>query len=601
MSINPTAIAVPQPSTTRGISTHLSLDALNQRLAYCNGKSIIIRPIDFNSNQPVIVFNKHLFTTTAVKFSPSGYYIASGDESGNVKIWDVSPTTNTIFDQPIIKSEFQIISGPIKSIAWDNDSQRIIAVGDGKEKFGHAFSWDTGNSIGDIQGHSSSINSVDIKLQRPIRAATVSDDYAMIFYTGPPFKFDKSLRGNHSNIIRDVKFSPNGEYLVSVGSDRIICLYNGKTGEFIKKNENSHDGGIFAVSWTTDSEYFITASADNTLKKWSINGENVKTIKVSETISPLNQQVGLALAKDFIISLSVNGSLNYFNYDGELVKIVSGHQSSITKIEINNNKLISGDSNGKLYEWEIKDEKLNSIPILKGEHKNYISDILTIGYITYTIGWDDVLKSWKNNELIQSITLNAQPKQIISYEDKLIILFESKIELYSNDLKLLTDYKFPFSSTNIALLNNSLLITNNSQNTIEEFKIVENEITFTKSFPKMRSPPTLIRVSPNMEYFAVGDSTGKYTLYNQNGDVITTRWAFHTSKIFDAKWAKDSKYLISGGLDDGLFLYSVDKPSKVVKFPLAHSGTGISGIEWIGDNKFITSGLDGTIRTWELA
>ena len=35
------------------------------------------------------------------------------------------------------------MSGPIRSIAWDADNSRIIAVGQGKEKFGHAFSWDS--------------------------------------------------------------------------------------------------------------------------------------------------------------------------------------------------------------------------------------------------------------------------------------------------------------------------------------------------------------------------------------------------------------------------------------------------------------------------
>lgn len=51
------------------------------------------------------------------------------------------------FEQPYIKSEFQILAGPIKSIAWDADNSRVIAVGQGKDKFGHCFTWDSGNSI----------------------------------------------------------------------------------------------------------------------------------------------------------------------------------------------------------------------------------------------------------------------------------------------------------------------------------------------------------------------------------------------------------------------------------------------------------------------
>ena len=88
--------------------------------------------------------------------------------------------------------------------------------------------------------------------------------------------------------------------------------------------------------------------------------------------------------------------------------------------------------------------------------------------------------------------------------------------------------------------------------------------------------------------------------------MVTTRWAFHSSKVLDAKWTTDSKFIISVGLDSGIFIYSVDKPSKVLKFPLAHQN-GVSGVEWtsyeFNDKKsasFITTGLDGVIKTWNV-
>ncbi|EMG48662.1 AIP1 Actin-interacting protein 1 [Candida maltosa Xu316] len=611
MSINPLSITVPQPSTQRGQATHISYDPKHERLAYVNGKSIIVRPVDYKSTAPTIVFTKHIFPTTAVKFSPSGFYIASGDESGQVKVWDVSPKSEPTFEQPIIKSEFQIISGPIKSIAWDADNSRIIAVGQGREKFGHAFSWDSGNSIGDIQGHSATINAVDIKPQRPYRAATVGDDHALVFFNGPPFKFDKSLRSHHSNVIRDVKFSPDGEYIVSVGSDRVISLYQGKTGEFIKKIEKAHEGGIFAVGWLPDSKNFITASADNTLKKWNVDSDDsAQTYEVSKSSSVGDQQVGLALTKDYIVSLSANGNLNYFTYSGELEQVVKGHKSPINKIEYDNGTLLSGGSDGKFFKWKVDKDSLAALPKLEDddEHTNYIVDILTIGDVTYTTGWDDVLKVWNNGKVTNSVKLPSQPKQLAKIDSGILVLFESEVQLYSEKLELKGEEKFQFSATNIAPIGDSVLITNTTSNTIEKYSI-SGDGKFTKSgkeFSKMRSPPTLIRVSPDGEYYAVADSTGKYTLFKSSDDsVVSTRWAFHTSKVLDAKWTPDSKYLISGGLDSGLFLYSVEKPSKVLKYPLAHAG-GVSGLDWISfdaDSKkgvFTSSGLDATIRTWEV-
>ena len=51
------------------------------------------------------------------KYSPIGFYIASGDKSGKVRIWN---------KEHILKNEFQPISGPIKDLAWSSDNQRSV-------------------------------------------------------------------------------------------------------------------------------------------------------------------------------------------------------------------------------------------------------------------------------------------------------------------------------------------------------------------------------------------------------------------------------------------------------------------------------------------
>ena len=617
MPITPVSIAPPNPSTQRGQASHLAYDAVNDRLAYANGKSVIVRPADFKSNFPIVVFSKHIHPVTAVKFSPSGFYIASGDASGQIKIWDSAPKKskddNDVFEAPVIKSEFHILSGPIKSIAWDSDNSRIIAVGQGKEKFGHAFTWDSGNSIGDIQGHSSTINAVDIKPQRPYRAATVGDDFALVFFQGPPFKFDKSLRGNHSNVARDVKFSPNGDHLVSVGSDRTICFYQGKTGEFVKKIELAHEGGIFAVAWFPDSEHFVTASADGSLKKWTKEGKEVQKYEVEKKPSVLNQQVGLVIGKEYIISLSVSGDLNYFSNDGvELIKVIKGHQHPITKIVVEGSDLYSGSSDGVFLKQGLSDCNILPEPLKFGteqeQHTNYLVDIVPDEGVQYTVGWDDSLKKWETGAVQKSVKLPGQPKQLLKIPSSgLVVLFEKKILFFDNDLKLLNEQDLSFSTSSATIFGDNLWLTNVSANTIVEFSIAsDTKVTPTnKLFPTLRSPPTLVKASPDGKYLAVADSTGKYTLFDSEGKTVTTRWAFHTSKVFDAQWTKDSKYLLSAGLDSGIIIYSVEKPSKVIKFPLAHS-SGVSSLSWYEydpekkTGSFLSGGLDATIKMWNV-
>lgn len=51
------------------------------------------------------------------------------DVSGKVRIWD------TVNKEHILKNEFQPIGGPIKDIAWSADSQRMVVVGEGRERY----------------------------------------------------------------------------------------------------------------------------------------------------------------------------------------------------------------------------------------------------------------------------------------------------------------------------------------------------------------------------------------------------------------------------------------------------------------------------------
>ena len=62
-----------------------------------------------------------------------------------------------------------IITGTVKDLSWSFDNQRIVAVGEGREKFGHVFMAETGTSVGEISGHSRTINSCDFRPCRPMK------------------------------------------------------------------------------------------------------------------------------------------------------------------------------------------------------------------------------------------------------------------------------------------------------------------------------------------------------------------------------------------------------------------------------------------------
>lgn len=317
----------------------------------------------------------------------------------------------------ITKSEFAIISGPIKDIAWDGESKRIIAVGDGKERyfissiafpccvltqpsFGHCISYDSGNSVGEITGHSSVINAVSIRQQRPYRAVTASDDKTLVFYHGAPFKFNTSLTGNHSNFVQGVSFSPDGEYFVSVGSDRKIFLYDGKTGELkseIAYGGAGHKGGVYSVGWSKDSKRFVTSSADQTVKLWDIEQQsNAHTWRFGPEGAPSvgDHQVGVIWtprSDDTIISLSLAGDLNYLDLSSEKPrKVVTGHQKAITALKVSRETktLFTGSYDGRICKWDTKSGTASSVDG-KGHVGNVSGFAESSAGTIVSVAWDD--------------------------------------------------------------------------------------------------------------------------------------------------------------------------------------------------------------------
>lgn len=81
-----------------------------------------------------------------------------------------------------------------------------------------------------------------IILSRPFRIFTGSEDFQTAIYEGPPFKLGH-MNKVHTNFVNCVRYSPNGQHAISVGTDKKIQLYDGATGQPTKDISNAHDGG----------------------------------------------------------------------------------------------------------------------------------------------------------------------------------------------------------------------------------------------------------------------------------------------------------------------------------------------------------------------
>ncbi|KAI4141418.1 MAG: hypothetical protein L6R39_005343, partial [Caloplaca ligustica] len=554
MSIKPDAIWAPSPSTARGQPTQLSSDPKGERLAYANNKSVFLRSID----NPAIStqYTGHSTGTTVARFSPSGYYVASGDVSGTVRVWDCQGEGAT-------KGEYHIIGGRINDLAWDGDSARIIAVGNGKERYGHCITADSGNSVGEISGHSSQINCVSIRQQRPLRAITGSDDTSLVFYHGAPFKFNSSLR-KHQRFIYGVAFSPDGSSIVSVGADKQIFLYDGKTGEAkTEVGAGEHKGSIFSVSWAKDSKKFATSSADQTVKIWDAEtGKAVQTWRMGEEgkVSVPDHQVGVVWpagrSDGLIISLNLNGDLTYLAEGNQTPqRVVHGHDKNITAVAASEAKtpdptLFTGSSDGRICKWDTTAGKAE--PIDGDGHSNYVSAITaTPEGRLYSVGWDDSLRSIDGPGAVfigQATTTDGQPKGVATTSNDLTVLATHKgIETFKDGQRQKSIQLKNVSPTTIAASESLLAVAgDNSSLHILSSTSLETQHTF----PSLGSNISTLSFSPNGEYLAAGFANGKISVFNSSTwEVAISRWSSHTARVTGLSWNKGGTYAVSGGLD----------------------------------------------------
>ncbi|KAJ2747070.1 WD40 repeat-like protein, partial [Coemansia sp. BCRC 34301] len=520
------AYFAPNPVTTRGQPVRLSADPSGTKFVYANGRSIVIRSLADPSKS--WEYTGHTQPTTVAKFSSSGYYVASGDTAGNVRIWD------SVNDEHILKSEFRPISGRINDIAWDMESQRVMAVGDGKEKFGHVFAYDSGNSLGTVEGHSKVINACSMRQQRPFRAVTCSDDGTCVFYHGAPYKFNCTLQ-EHLGFVLDVKYSPSNEYFVTVGADKKMFLYDGKTGALVrqvaKTCDKPHAGSIYAVAWSPDSKFIVTSSGDRTCKFWDIVDDKlVSTVEISSVASPEHQQVGNLWAGEHIISLSLSGDINTIQMGADRpVKVVTGHQKAITAATLTpGGSLFTGSYDGKLCAWDLSsgDAQMIEGPKIDAKPEDMAAaasgNIVALGFI------DDAMRFARESKMTGATTgLSAAPVSLAIDESGTVVVSA----LANGDLALVSvatqqATKLPgLSAQAVAISRLSVVAVGFADNSVRLYQLRNETLADTGVLVTANTRPiTRLAFSPDGQLLAAGDAGGKIVVVRADtGEVVTAR------------------------------------------------------------------------------
>jgi len=584
------------PRTERGQPIVLGEDPQGENFLYCHGNSVIIRNLD--SPQYSDTYTQHSCQVNVAKYSPSRFYIASADKSGKVRIWD------TVNKEHILKNEFQPISGPIKDLAWSADSQRIVVVGEGREKFGHVFLADTGTSNGDITGQTRPINTVDFKPSRPFRIVTGSEDNTAAVYEGPPFKF-KCTKTDHTRYCQVIRYSRDGNFWASGGFDGKIFLYDGKDSE-LKGELSGHTGGIYGLAWDPSSRKLLSASGDKTCRLWDIETQKcIATFKMGDQVE--DQQVGCLWSGQHMISVSLSGFINYLdpNNPDKPKMIIKGHNKPIPAMDLSADRksIYTGGSDGTVTVWNAESGRSERI---KGAgHGNQVVQIKSHTTGVATIGFDDTLRSVDG--AAQEYTgpaqpMTAQPRSIdIKADTTAVATLKSILLMRGGSILCEESVEFEPSSLAYSTNHNHLAVGEANGHLLRIYSTLNNSLDLVREITLTGSVMDVV-YSPDQKYLCTADSNRKVTVYTAGSYDKThaNEWGFHTAKVNSVAWAPNSMYVASGGLDTSIIIWSMELPDKHCIMRNSHEQSQVTRVAWLDNSSLVSTGQDGNTKIWNI-
>ncbi|GMT36944.1 hypothetical protein PFISCL1PPCAC_28241 [Pristionchus fissidentatus] len=595
------------PRTTRGLPAAITASPKGDKLFYCNGHSVYI--VDSNNLNNVDIYSEHPTLTTVAKMSPSGFYCASGDQQGNVRIWDTTQKTH------ILKGTYPIIAGPIRDISWSDDSKRLAAVGEGKDRFGHVFLFDTGTSNGNLSGQSRPMSSIDFRPTRPYRLVSGSEDNTVALFEGPPFKF-KTTFHEHSRFVHVVKYSPDGSTFASAGADGKVVLFEGtdgtKQGELVDDacKGAAHSGGVFGLAWSPCGQKIATSSGDKSVKIWNVASRTLeKTIPFGNAVE--DQQLAIVWSASSLISVALSGYLNFIDPElGQVSKSVHGHNKPITSMAVSKDKsfFCTADFEGNITRWDLASgESKRLSPLL---HKAQITGMsITSNGSLLSVGWDDTFQVSDNiSANIDSIRpnstkLSSQPLGLAASADGSVAFAGclKGVAIFSGG-KHLSDHALNFPVTCISYNEAKKLVAVGGQDSKVHIYSFNNAALLEVKVLSHSAPIVSLAFSDGGEFLAATDGARKVVPYAVDKDFAVASdkdWTFHSGRVTCVAWAPGARYLATGSIDTNIIVWDLQKSGE---HPIIFKGhfSCINQIAWLDGSNLISAGQDSVIKHWKI-
>ncbi len=480
-----------------------------------------------------------------IAWSPDGKTLASGSADKTIKLWNKQGQ-----ELKMLKGH----SAQVLSVAWSPDG-RILASGSA-DKTIKLWNKD-GQELKTLKGHSAEVLSVAWSPDGKMLVSGSAD--GTIKLCNKDGKELKTLK--HNDSVTSISFSPDRTLLALVsGSDeKTIKLWSAVDGKEFW-SQKPHSDSVRSVVWSPDGKMLASASIDKTVKLWTLEGKELRTIKNSSWVeSAAWSPDGKMLAWG-----SNDGSIKLWALEGKELKIFTGHRDVVRSVNFSadGRMLASGSDDGTVRLWNIEGKEL---PRIQGRHRDKV----------YSVAWSPdgkMLASGSADNTIKVWSLVNGGKELWNHKER----SEVKSVSFSPDGQLLAWT----SGLNIKLWNKN-----------------GKEI---KTLTGHKRPVLSVSFSHDGQMLASGSEGGLIKIWNVRNGKVLKMLDGHRDQVRSVAWSPDGKLLVSGSTDKTIKLWSTVDGREVWTSSNGSDGW-VYSVSFSPDGKRLASGSDsGTIKLWSL-
>jgi len=237
-------------------------------LAAAGNPHIRLFAIDSTNNNPVLACEGHTGSVTGLGFQRNGNWMYTSSEDGTVKIWDIrSPGYQRSFN----------CGCPVNSVTLHPNQAELISG----DQNGNVKVWDlsTSNCVSEyVPDGVTPIRSVSIG--EDAKHVVAANQNAEIFVWNPESSkgYTEVCRffAHETGYCIKAKISPDCRSLVTTGSDRTARIWDTSTWQ-LTKTLGQHQQWVWDATFSADSSYLVTACSDHSARLWSLKtGEVVR-------------------------------------------------------------------------------------------------------------------------------------------------------------------------------------------------------------------------------------------------------------------------------------------------------------------------------------